>query len=135
MCIVYLTMMLYHLQIWSGMQTRSILYRWRYTSKFLKKKFFLFYHIHNIIFPLQWGTDAEYLFCQKGGTVSILSVSKSSVILSLGEVEADQQEDTINCFTLSNDDTSILTHHKSGLFKLWDWKSNSLNSNLIYILN
>lgn len=89
--------------------------------------------MHDIIFSLQWSADAEYLFCQKGGTVSILSVSKSSVILSLGEVEADQQEDTINCFTLGNDD-AILTHHKSGLFKLWDWKGN-LNSNLIYILN
>jgi len=87
--------------------------------------------VHNNLFILQWSADAEYLFCQKGGTVSILSVSKSSVISSLGEVEANQQEDTINCFALGNDDTSILTHHKSGLFKLWDWKGNSLNSNLI----
>ncbi|XP_011257031.1 transducin beta-like protein 3 isoform X1 [Camponotus floridanus] len=75
---------------------------------------------------IQWSADAAYLFCQKGGTISILSVSKSSVISSLGEVEANQQEDTINCFALGNDDTNILTHHKSGLFKLWDWKDNKL---------
>ncbi|XP_029172388.1 transducin beta-like protein 3 [Nylanderia fulva] len=76
---------------------------------------------------VQWSADAEYLFCQKGGTISILSVSKSSVISLLGEIEKnDQQEDTINCFALADNDTSIFTHHKSGLFKLWDWKVNKL---------
>ncbi|XP_050463329.1 transducin beta-like protein 3 [Cataglyphis hispanica] len=75
---------------------------------------------------VQWSADAEYLFCQKGSTISILSVSTSSIISSLGEIEANQQEDTINCFALGNNDTSIVTHHKSGLFKLWDWKTNKL---------
>lgn len=75
---------------------------------------------------IQWNANAEYLFCQKGGTISILSMSKGSVISSLGTTEADQQEDTINCFVLCNKDTGIITHHKSGLFKLWDWKTNKL---------
>jgi len=54
-------------------------------------------------------------------------MSKGSVISSLCITEADQLEDTINCFALCNEDTGIITHHKSGLFKLWDWKSNRLN--------
>lgn len=50
-------------------------------------------------------------------------MSKSSVISVLGVTKTDQQEDTLNCFALCNGDTGIITHHKSGLFKLWDWKS------------
>ncbi|TGZ51696.1 Transducin beta-like protein 3 [Temnothorax longispinosus] len=75
---------------------------------------------------IQWNANAEYLFCQKGGTVSMLSMSKGSVISSLGITEADQQEDTINCFALCNEDAGIITYHKSGLFKLWDWKTSKL---------
>jgi len=70
---------------------------------------------------LQWNENADYLFCQKGGTISILSISKGLVISSLGTTEGDRQEDIINCFALYNED--VITHHKSGLFKLWDWKS------------
>lgn len=56
--------------------------------------------------------------------MSVLSLDTGSVISSLGEVEVSQEEDYINCFILTDDDTNIVTHHKSGLFKLWDWKSN-----------
>jgi len=84
----------------------------------LKKN--LFYYISNISL-LQWNGNADYLFCQKGGSVSILSMSNGSVI-SLGTTEGDRQEDTINCFALYNEE-GVITHHKSGLFKLWNWKS------------
>ncbi|XP_011635530.1 transducin beta-like protein 3 [Pogonomyrmex barbatus] len=75
---------------------------------------------------IQWSKNAENLFCQKGGTVSVLSLNKGSVISSLGLTEADQEKDTINCFTLCNEDTSIITHHKSGLFKLWNLKTSTI---------
>ncbi|KAL6261954.1 hypothetical protein P5V15_007038 [Pogonomyrmex californicus] len=75
---------------------------------------------------IQWSRNAENLFCQKGGTVSVLSLNKGSVISSLGLTEADQEKDTINCFTLCNEDTSIITHHKSGLFKLWNLKTSTI---------
>ncbi|XP_018044138.1 PREDICTED: transducin beta-like protein 3 [Atta colombica] len=88
----------------------------------VESKYGAFYTGGNV----QWSANAEYLFCQKGGTVSILSMSKGSVISSLCITEADQLEDTINCFALCNEDTGIITHHKSGLFKLWDWKTNKL---------
>lgn len=80
------------------------------------------YYIYDAFLSFQWNANAEYLFCQKGGIVSILSINKGSVLSVLGST--DQQEDTINCFALCNGViTSIITHHKSGLFKLWDWKS------------
>lgn len=82
--------------------------------------------MYNAIFSFQWSADGEHLFCQKGGIVSVLSLRKGSVISSIGRVETDYEEDTINCFILSDDDTKIITHHKSGLFKLWDWTSNNL---------
>ncbi|KAL0100232.1 hypothetical protein PUN28_019568 [Cardiocondyla obscurior] len=75
---------------------------------------------------IQWDANAEHLFCQKGSTVSILSIDNGSVIGSLDLTETERQDDLINCFTLCNEDTGIITHHKSGLFKLWDWKSNKL---------
>ncbi|RLU18922.1 hypothetical protein DMN91_009280 [Ooceraea biroi] len=74
---------------------------------------------------IQWSADGEYLFCQRNNTVSVLSLSKGSVISSLGEVDSNVETDTINCFTLIDDD-NIISHHKSGLFKSWDWKANKL---------
>jgi len=52
----------------------------------------------------------------------MLSMSNGSVLSSLGTTEGNQQEYTINCFALRNEE-SVITHRKSGLFKLWDWKS------------
>jgi len=77
------------------------------------------------ITSLQRNGYADHLFCQKAGTISILSMSNGFVILSLSTTEGNQQEDTINCFTLSN--KGVITHRKSGLFKLWDWKSSLPN--------
>lgn len=62
------------------------------------------------------------MFCQKYGTVSILSVKSGTVISYLGGSNSDEEEDTINTFIASNNDLNIITHHKSGLFKLWNWK-------------
>ncbi|XP_076671392.1 transducin beta-like protein 3 [Andrena cerasifolii] len=75
---------------------------------------------------VQWSMDGQYLFCQKYGTISILSLKKGLVISYLGESSDNEEEDTINSFTASSDDTNIVTHHKSGLFKLWNWKDNKL---------
>ncbi|XP_017881942.1 transducin beta-like protein 3 [Ceratina calcarata] len=75
---------------------------------------------------VQWSTDGEHIFCQKYGTVSILSVGKGIVISSLGQNKDNEEEDTINTFTASDDDLHIITHHKSTLFKLWNWKDNKL---------
>ncbi|XP_076764821.1 transducin beta-like protein 3 [Xylocopa sonorina] len=75
---------------------------------------------------VQWSTDGQHIFCQKHGAISVLSVSKGIVISSLGEASNNEEEDTINTFALSDDDLNIITHHKSGLFKLWNWRENKL---------
>ena len=46
------------------------------------------------------------------------------VISYLGESNNNEEEDTINTFTASDNDLNIITYHKSGLFKLWNWKGN-----------
>ncbi|CAL7933041.1 unnamed protein product [Xylocopa violacea] len=75
---------------------------------------------------VQWSVDGQHIFCQKYGTISVLSVNKGVVISSLGESNNNEEEDTINTFTASDDDLNIITHHKSGLFKLWNWQDNKL---------
>ncbi|XP_015595492.1 transducin beta-like protein 3 isoform X2 [Cephus cinctus] len=71
---------------------------------------------------IEWSADGDYILCQKIGVVSVVNVNKGSVSVSLGETGPDQDEDTINTFTLFPDSEFIVSHHKSGLFKLWDWK-------------
>lgn len=52
-------------------------------------------------------------------------MSKGAVILKIGKARDGEEEDTINSFTLSGDGKSIVTHHKSSLFKLWNVTGNS----------
>ncbi|KOX68996.1 Transducin beta-like protein 3 [Melipona quadrifasciata] len=73
-----------------------------------------------------WSTDGKYIFCQKYDTVSILSVQNGLIISYLGESNNNEEGDTINTFIASDNDLNIITYHKSGLFKLWDWKVNKL---------
>ncbi|KAG7209603.1 hypothetical protein KM043_011260 [Ampulex compressa] len=75
---------------------------------------------------VRWSKDAEHLFCQKGGVISVLSISKGAVISLLGKTHNDEEEDTIHTFTVNDDSSNIITHHRSGLFKLWNWKDNKL---------
>ncbi|KAK0079969.1 hypothetical protein PV325_005331 [Microctonus aethiopoides] len=75
---------------------------------------------------VKWSSDGEYLFCQNGGTLCVLSVDKGLVIARLGETENAEDEDTINSFTLSHDNDYVVSHHKSGLFKLWLHKENKV---------
>nr|XP_031841199.1 transducin beta-like protein 3 [Nomia melanderi] len=76
---------------------------------------------------VQWSTNGEYIFCQKHGTVSVISLKNCTPIIScLQEISGNKEEDPINLFIVSDNDANIITHHKSGLFKLWNWKENKL---------
>lgn len=75
--------------------------------------------------------DGEYFLCQNGGTVHILSFATGRVEGILGDNIEDQEEDTINSFALNQSNEEFLTHHKSGLFKLWNWKGEK-NKTMIY---
>ncbi|KAF3426745.1 hypothetical protein E2986_00910 [Frieseomelitta varia] len=88
----------------------------------VESKYGAFYTGGNV----QWSTDGKYIFCQKYGTVSILSVENGLIISYLGERNNSEEEDPINTFIASDNDLNIITYHKSGLFKLWNWKVNKL---------
>lgn len=82
------------------------------------------YFISYLELLFQWSKDGQHLFCQNKGAVSVLSVNKGLIISNIGKSENDQEEDPINSFALSCDDLSVITQHKSGLFKLWNWEGN-----------
>ncbi|XP_001601796.1 transducin beta-like protein 3 [Nasonia vitripennis] len=67
-----------------------------------------------------WSEDSENLFCQNRDFISVVSVSKGAVKLTLGKANENEEEDVINSFTTSKDGKFIVTHHKSSLFKLWN---------------
>ena len=69
---------------------------------------------------LKWSEDGESLFCQNRECISIVSVSKGSVKVSLGKAQENEEEDLINSFTTSKDGKFVVSHHKSSLFKLWN---------------
>ncbi|XP_066588920.1 transducin beta-like protein 3 [Prorops nasuta] len=81
-----------------------------------------FYTGGNIV----WSLNGDHIFCQNEGMVSVVSIVKGSVISVVGKNEETEELDTINCFTLSKDNSFILTHHKSSLFKFWQWADNKL---------
>ncbi|XP_078038500.1 transducin beta-like protein 3 [Augochlora pura] len=75
---------------------------------------------------VQWSTDGQYLFCQKHATVFVVSIQNNLTVVSRLQDGNSEDEDAINTFTASSDDLNVITHHKSGLFKFWDWKDNKL---------
>ncbi|XP_076644102.1 transducin beta-like protein 3 [Halictus rubicundus] len=75
---------------------------------------------------VQWSTDGQYIFCQKHGTVSVVSIQNCITVISHLQETNSEEEDTINSFTASSNNVNIITHHKSGLFKFWNWKDNKL---------
>ncbi|XP_051157551.1 transducin beta-like protein 3 [Leptopilina boulardi] len=76
---------------------------------------------------IQWSKDGEHLFCQNQGQVSVLSVNKGLIKSVIGKPEKEEdEEDPINCFALSTDNLSLITQHKSSLFKLWSWEETKL---------
>ena len=60
------------------------------------------------------------MICQKESEISVVSINKGSVKISLGSASDNEEEDIIHCFDISGDGESVVTHHKSGLFKLWN---------------
>ncbi|XP_011308601.1 transducin beta-like protein 3 [Fopius arisanus] len=70
---------------------------------------------------IQWSPEGDHLFCQNGPSISVLSLENGSVISTLGSASTPD-EDTINTFTLSPTSDTVITHHKSGLFKLFTWR-------------
>jgi hypothetical protein len=51
----------------------------------------------------------------------VLGIEQGRVTASIGVNEEDS-EDTINTFLLSPNNEQIISNHRSGLFKLWQWR-------------
>ncbi|XP_015175993.1 PREDICTED: transducin beta-like protein 3 isoform X2 [Polistes dominula] len=75
---------------------------------------------------IHWSKNGKYMFCKKYGAISVVSIEKGFTIKSFGETENQEDLDEVNCFALNNDDSHILAHCKSGLFKLWNIEENKL---------
>ncbi|KAJ9593229.1 hypothetical protein L9F63_015228, partial [Diploptera punctata] len=77
---------------------------------------------------IQWTSDGKELLCQCGGTIKILDVENGRVTSTLGlnDENLEETEDTINTFTLSPDNESVVSNHRSGLIKLWNRKDGAL---------
>lgn len=68
---------------------------------------------------VEWSQDGDYILCQNGGKIEVVSVNTGTVKQRLGLTENDEDEDIVNSFTLSDDCTIVVSHHKSSLFKMW----------------
>ena len=79
----------------------------------------MFYLYLLLILNFQLSEDGETLFCQNVDFISVLSLSKGLVKLSLGKENESEEVDPINSFTTSSDGNFVVTHHRSSLFKLW----------------
>ncbi|XP_066997395.2 transducin beta-like protein 3 [Anabrus simplex] len=75
---------------------------------------------------VQWTRDGSQLLCQCGSVVNVLDVDLGKVTSSLGQTDNEAEEDIINTFALSHDNKQLVTSHKSGLLKLWQWNDGVL---------
>ncbi|XP_012256209.2 transducin beta-like protein 3 [Athalia rosae] len=71
---------------------------------------------------VEWSSDGKSFFCQNGGSVHVLSLATGQVECTLGDTSAEQSDDAINTFAINPNGEDVVTQHKSGLFKLWNWK-------------
>nr|CAD7264084.1 unnamed protein product [Timema shepardi] len=71
---------------------------------------------------VQWSSSGEEMLCQCGGVVHVLDVQQGRIKTTLGQIGDVEDEDTVTTFTLSPDNEAVITSHKSGLFRLWNWR-------------
>nr|CAD7430284.1 unnamed protein product [Timema monikensis] len=75
---------------------------------------------------VQWSSSGEEMLCQCGGVVHVLDVQQGRIKTTLGQIGDVEDEDTVTTFTLSPDNEVVITSHKSGLFRLWNWRDGSV---------
>nr|CAD7410391.1 unnamed protein product [Timema poppensis] len=75
---------------------------------------------------VQWSSSGEEMLCQCGGVVHVLDVQQGRIKTTLGQIGDVEDEDTVTTFTLSPDNEAVITSHKSGLFRLWNWRDGSV---------
>ncbi|CAG2060116.1 unnamed protein product [Timema podura] len=70
----------------------------------------------------KWSSSGEEMLCQCGGVVHVLDMQHGRIKTTLGQIGDVEDEDTVTTFTLSPDNETVITSHKSGLFRLWNWR-------------
>uniref|UniRef100_A0A8D8WKN6 Transducin beta-like protein 3 n=1 Tax=Cacopsylla melanoneura TaxID=428564 RepID=A0A8D8WKN6_9HEMI len=75
---------------------------------------------------VEWSPDGTHLLCQCGNNVKVLSTSTGTVDYSIPIQPLEEDTDDILTFTVGADNDSLITAHKSGLLKLWDWRNGEL---------
>lgn len=89
------------------------------------------------IFFIQWTNDGSTFLCHCGGSVQFLDVESGKVCGIIGDEEVPTEDtadvDLILTFTLSPNNEQIVSAHKSGLFKLWNFKGIYLFCRTIHV--
>ena len=70
---------------------------------------------------VQVTNDGEYILCQCGDKVNVLSSTSGQVLHAL-----EAKDDPIHAMKLSPKDDLLVTSHTSGLLRLWEWKKNEI---------
>lgn len=75
----------------------------------------------------QWSNDGSQFLCLCDGSIKSFDVinGKVSSVCNSSLSEDSTDEDIILTFGISEDNSTIVTYHKSGLFKSWKWKGMS----------
>ncbi|KAL7295179.1 hypothetical protein TKK_0011486 [Trichogramma kaykai] len=71
---------------------------------------------------VKWSDDGEHLFCHNYDHVVALSLSKNTRVeigIENKSETDDINEDPVTCFTASDDGESVITYHKSTLFRYY----------------
>ncbi|XP_054267492.1 transducin beta-like protein 3 [Macrosteles quadrilineatus] len=73
---------------------------------------------------IEWTSDGSKLLCLCDGKIKVFDVNTGKVLPFCNQEEAkdDEDEDIVLTFCLSKDNTTVVSAHKSGLFKCWKWQ-------------
>uniref|UniRef100_A0AAG5DUQ6 U3 small nucleolar RNA-associated protein 13 C-terminal domain-containing protein n=1 Tax=Anopheles atroparvus TaxID=41427 RepID=A0AAG5DUQ6_ANOAO len=68
-----------------------------------------------------WTHDGQHFVCQNNGTICMVSVENQQEPVTFGEQQTDEEisEDVVYTFAINGSGTSIVSAHRSGLYKLW----------------
>ncbi|KZS02971.1 Transducin beta protein 3 [Daphnia magna] len=70
---------------------------------------------------VQVNKDGEFLLCQCGDRIHVIDTKYGKTIRSLV-----QEEDEVITFAIGLDDETLVSSHKSGLLRHWNWKDGSV---------
>lgn len=73
-----------------------------------------------------WTNDGNYFLCRKEHKINVLTVATLDIDRVIGDTD-NETEDVIYSFALDSEDRYLLTAHRSGLLKLWEFQTGTLS--------